>query len=283
MAKTRAAIIADYQNKFETMRVTREAAVNAAAKRIMANMPAYRAVEAKTSVPAAFIGVLHMRECNNDMRGCLHNGERIIGTKRKTRLVPAGRGPFATWEEAAIDALALKGYSEITDWSHGATLEAAERFNGLGYRGRKGGNPYLWGATQYYTRGKYVRDHVYDANFVDPQLGVAPVMKRVMELDAAAKPSVIARWSQRREEKKATVRAEQPQLARDDRVTDFLEYCGLGSVSLLGILQQIGAFIIDWRTLTIFGVGAAIWGGFKLRKWRARRAFSIPAADGPNV
>jgi len=283
MAKSRAAIVADYQQKFEAMEATRGPAVESAAKRILANMPAYRAVEAKTGVPAAFVGVLHMRECNNDMRGCLHNGERIIGTSRKTRLVPAGRGPFATWEIAAIDALGIEGFLGMADTSPGALCEAAERYNGLGYRNKGRPSPYVWAGSQFYTAGKYIRDGVYSSTFVDPQLGIAPVMKRVMELDNAAKPSLVGRVVQRSAEKKATQRAEYPAAHKNDTATGFLEYLGLGSVSLLGILQQIGAFVVDWRTLSIFGVGAAVWGGFKLRKYLAMRGepIVIPAADVP--
>lgn len=183
---TREQIVADYQTKFDAMKVTRLAAVESAAKRVLANMDTYKAAEAKTGVPAEFIGALHMRECNNNMRGVLHNGELIVGTGRKTRLVPRGRGPFATWEEAAVDALNIEGFSSVTDWSPAVCCYEGERYNGLGYRHMGKPSPYLWAGSQWYTSGKYVADGVYSSNAVDSQLGIAPVMKRVAELSVPA-------------------------------------------------------------------------------------------------
>ncbi|OSI20076.1 hypothetical protein [Bradyrhizobium canariense] len=51
----------------------------------------YKAVEAATGWPWYFVGALHMRESGCDFKGVLHNGEKIIGTQRKTRLVPKQR------------------------------------------------------------------------------------------------------------------------------------------------------------------------------------------------
>lgn len=164
------------------------------AKKIIANLDRYRAVERATGVPGFFIGGLHMRESGCSFDGVLHNGERIIGTGRKTRLVPAGRGPFASWEAAAIDALQLKGLHKITDWTVARMGYEAERFNGLGYVGKGVNSAYVWAGSNLEQSGKYVADHVWDKGFDDPQIGVMTVLKRLAELrsDIAARLTVPA-------------------------------------------------------------------------------------------
>lgn len=192
MKPNRALTVRDYQVKWDAMIVSRPSEVDAAAKKILRNADAYKEAEAATGVPWYFIGVLHMRECDNDMRGCLANGELIVGTKRKTRLVPKGRGPYPTFLESAVDALNLQGFAKVTDWSPAVCCYEGEGYNGWGYRNMGRPSPYVLGATQFYSSGKYVRDDVYSAKAIDPQLGIMPVMKRAIELsgvEAIAPPA----------------------------------------------------------------------------------------------
>lgn len=180
-------IQADYVQRWNGMRIhdAKRAAIDSAARRIMGGKALYRKVEAMTGVPWAFIGVLHYRESACDFRGVLHNGEKILGTGRKTGLVPKGRGPFATWEEAACDALALKGFRPgAPAWSIIRCLYEGERFNGFGYRMRGVASAYLWSGSDQYVRGKYVADGKWSATTIDRQLGIAPLMKRLLELDS---------------------------------------------------------------------------------------------------
>ena len=58
---------------------------------------------------AYILGALHFKEASGNFNGVLHNGEHIIGTDRKTSIVPIGRGPFSTWEDSAVDAILLNG------------------------------------------------------------------------------------------------------------------------------------------------------------------------------
>jgi lysozyme family protein len=287
---TRAAIAADYQQKYDSMTITRPGAVDAAARRILKNWDAYKAVEAKTGVPAAFVGTLHMRECDNNMRGCLHNGELIIGTNRKTRLVPRGRGPFATWEEAAIDALKFDGFADMADMSMGALCEAAERYNGTGYRAKGRPSPYVWAGSQFYKSGKYIRDGVYSASAIDPQLGVAPVMKRVLEL--APGTSAVAKVAAKRTEEKAVVKNSRA-LTWGERYAAFCEYLGLSWASAVTFIQGARDFLTDWRTLAVLGALGSAYVLAKYFKWNLLQAhkegryvpsgFKIPAADGDNA
>lgn len=164
-------------------------AANAAARKIMAHEDEYMAVQQRTGVPWYFIGLLHMRESGNDFRGVLHNGEHIIGTGRKTKLVPRGRGPFNTWEEAAIDALTMPPHElhKVKQWSPARMAYEAERYNGLGYVFRGINSPYVWSGSNHYTHGKFVADGRFDPTATDQQLGVMPVLARLAEMDASIK------------------------------------------------------------------------------------------------
>jgi lysozyme family protein len=152
------------------------------AKKIIASEGRYRVVQANTGVPWFFIGALHMRESGCDFNGVLHNGEHIIGTGKKTKLVPAGRGPFRSWEEAAEDALAIKGYNKITEWPVDRMAYCGEAFNGWGYANKHINSPYLWAGSTNEQLGKYVADHVWNGSFDDPQIGVMTVLRRLAQL-----------------------------------------------------------------------------------------------------
>lgn len=162
---------------------TRSTQINAQAAKIEANRARYEQVSKATGVPWDVIGVIHYRESSLDFLGVLHNGQKIIGTGKKTTLVPKGRGPFNSWEESAIDALMNAGpkIGLNKDWSVAGTLEALERYNGLGYRKKGLPSPYLWAGTDQYVKGKYVADGKYDPNHVDQQLGCAAILMKLRE------------------------------------------------------------------------------------------------------
>lgn len=127
--------------------------------------------------PVDLMFALHFRESSLDFKGVLHNGERILGTGRKTKLVPSGRGPFLTWEEAAIDALMLKKAMFPREWTLASKLEFAEKFNGLGYRNTSEFSPYVFAGTNFHDEtGKYVADGKYSSTAPEKQLGVAAIL-----------------------------------------------------------------------------------------------------------
>jgi lysozyme family protein len=168
------------------IRPDRLLAVQATVKRLAAHRDRYAAVEKLTGVPWAFIACLHERESGADFSTYLGNGEPLI---RVTRLVPAGRGPFATWEDGAVDALRLQGFHKITDWSVEHILYLAEVYNGLGYAKRGLPSPYVWGATNQQKPGKYVRDGVFDSTVMDTQIGVAPMFQLLTALVGVVLPA----------------------------------------------------------------------------------------------
>lgn len=175
--------------RWNAAKFTRSTQIDAQAAKIEASRARYEAVSAKTGVPWDVIGVIHYRESSGSFAGVLHNGQKIIGTGKKTTIVPKGRGPFTTWEEAAVDALLkCQPYAgKNTDWSIAGTLDILERYNGLGYRNKGLPSPYLWAGTDQYVKGKYVADGKFDPNAVDKQVGVAPILMKLR--GDAAKPA----------------------------------------------------------------------------------------------
>jgi lysozyme family protein len=142
----------------------------------------YQAVSAKTGVPWAAIAVIHERESSQDWTESLAQGDPW---NRVSVHVPAGRGPFRSWEEAAIDALVncAPYAARNTDWSIGGTLTRLEEYNGLGYASRSVASPYVWSGTTQYRSGKYIRDGVYDPDAIDRQPGCAGLLLAMMALD----------------------------------------------------------------------------------------------------
>lgn len=152
--------------------------VNALCKQILLHKDKYIKVALKTGVPWDVIACIHYRESSLNFKAVLHNGERIIGTDKKTRLVPAGCGPFPTWEDSAIHALLLKKYLFPKDWTIEKQLAFIEAFNGLGYKKRRELSPYVWAATSKHDEtGKYVADGHYDSTAVEKQLGAVAILK----------------------------------------------------------------------------------------------------------
>lgn len=178
-------LAADNAARWAKAKLTRGPEFVPVAKRLVANKPPYQAVEAKTGVPWFVIAVIHQRESSGSFSGVLHNGEKIIGTGRKTSLVPKGRGPFTTWTEAAIDALSYCSpyAANNRDWSVGGTLALLERYNGLGYANKGLPSPYVWSGTDQYVKGKYVADGKFDPDVVDKQLGCAGLILAMSDID----------------------------------------------------------------------------------------------------
>lgn len=169
-----------------------EASIQSAAKRVLKYKGTlYAPFEAMTGIPWAMTAVIHSMECGNDPLGCLHNGQRIIGTTKKTTIVPKGRGPFnkfktveENWLDAAKDAIAIDTKWHVADWTIGTMLRQIERFNGTGYitgAGKSEISPYLYARTNINDgRGKYVSDGHFDPNAdANAQVGAAAILKQL--------------------------------------------------------------------------------------------------------
>jgi lysozyme family protein len=185
---TFASYLAGYNDLWSRMAVTKVAEATKQVRLIAKYADVYKRVEAATGVPWLVVGLLHLREAGpqdvGKWKGILHNGQAIVGTGRKSTIVPKGVGPFATWHEAAVDAIKREGLDKL-DWSKdGPALTAyvSETFNGFGYRQHGIPSPYLWGGSTVQKRGKYVADGKYDASTMDPQIGTMTLLKVAMQI-----------------------------------------------------------------------------------------------------
>jgi lysozyme family protein len=164
------------------VRATVAKEVDAVAIRLGLYKSRYEDVSRATEVPWFIIAVIHERESSQDWSANLAQGDPWY---KVSVHVPKGRGPFKSWNEAAIDALknCAPYAARWRDWSAGGALTLLEQYNGLGYARRGVPSPYLWAGTDQYEKGKYVADGEYNPNKVDTQLGCAAMLRRMMELD----------------------------------------------------------------------------------------------------
>lgn len=243
-----------YRQRWNAARLNRATSSDDWARRILKLRPRYLPVEKQTGVPWWWIAVTHMRESSCNFAGVLHNGEHIIGTGRKTRLVPAGRGPFSSWEQAAVDAIRLKGLHKIADWTIERALYEFERFNGWGYHWKRQPSPYVWAGTTFYKSGKYVRDGVYDPSHVDTQLGCAAVLKSLeklgIQVDGAPKPEPAPPPPDI--EPPAPDERESPAADEPDEKPAVKSKTIWASI--IGIVTSIGGILTDWRVALIIVV-----------------------------
>jgi lysozyme family protein len=158
--------------------------------------PRYLAVSKATGVPWYFIAVVHERESSQSWKASLAQGDPW---NEVSHHVPAGHGPFGSWEDAAIDALVSCSpfAARNKDWSVGGLLTMLEEYNGLGYfegpvtrrngiivaRYPSQASPYIWAGTNQYFSGKYTADGVFSPTAVDSQLGCAGLILGMMRLD----------------------------------------------------------------------------------------------------
>lgn len=179
------ALAAEYARLYASCRIRPERAgeVAHAVARLLAGKAAYRAVAAELGmVPWQLVGIIHGLEASFDFTRHLHNGDPL---GERTRRVPQGRPvigePPFTWRQSAVDALMLKELHRVPGWPVPRLLYELERYNGFGYRRRGLPSPYLWSFTTHYTKGKYVRDGVFDPEAVSKQCGAAALLLGLAE------------------------------------------------------------------------------------------------------
>ena len=168
--------------RWKAAKLTRASEFGPVAKRLVAAKVRYQNEEKKTGVPWFVIAVIHQRESSQNFSRSLAQGDPW---NQVSTHVPKGRGPFKTWEEAAIDALVncAPYASRWKDWSPGGTMTLLEQYNGLGYASKGLPSPYVWSGTDQYVSGKYVADGVFSATAVDKQLGCAGLIMAMAVLD----------------------------------------------------------------------------------------------------
>lgn len=202
------------------------------ARRLYASRPRYERVSAETGVPWFVIAVIHERESSQNWKKSLAQGDPW---DRVSTHVPKGRGPFGSWEEAAIDALVncAPYASKWKDWSPGGMTTLLELYNGLGYARRGLPSPYVWAGTNQYKRGKYVADGVYDPDTVDRQPGCAGLIMALQNMGAITPPPPDVEPAEPKKPTKPVVQS-----------TEFWS-------DLMKALAVIVAVVTDWRVISL--------------------------------
>lgn len=177
----------EYERLLRTMQVAPERVqeVDLVARALLrpAWLDRYREVDRQTKVPACFIAGLDERESGADPSRSLGQGDYW---NRVSTHVPKGHGPWASWIAAAIYYVNLdKLNATSAPWSWAYACWKGEAWNGFGARGRGINTGYLWAGTNHYTRGKYIADGVWSSSAVDRQLGIIPIMRRMVEMNSS--------------------------------------------------------------------------------------------------
>lgn len=136
-------------------------------------------------MPWWFIACIHSAERDCNFNTHLHNGDSL---KHFTKKVPKGRPqvghePPFTFEESAIDALMLQGFHKILIWDFFYMFYLFEQYNGMANQKYNINTPYLWSGTFHYEKGKYKSDHNFDPDYVSAQVGIAVLIRRLMDLE----------------------------------------------------------------------------------------------------
>ena len=167
------------------MKITRLAEVDAVAHKLLGFVDAghYNAGCAATGVPIIVAAASFEREASSNFK---LNPAQGWPLHEQSKWVPHN-GPFPDWTSAQIAAYQIDGLDKVgaANWTWELSGYEEEGFNGWGYRGKGVHTPYLWAGTNIYTRGKYTSDHGYDPNEVDTQLGVIPMMLRMVQIRPA--------------------------------------------------------------------------------------------------
>jgi lysozyme family protein len=181
---------AEYIERWRSMviRPEREIEVRAIARKLLANKSRYQEIEKATGVPWYVVAVLHQRESDADFNTYLGNGDPL---SHPTVNVPAHRGPFASFEAGAVDALRYDSLDKIKSWPIEQIAYCCEKFNGFGYRSHGIPSPYLWSFSNLYQRGKYVSDGQWSSSAIDQQCGTMPMLKELANLDPTIPGSMV--------------------------------------------------------------------------------------------
>lgn len=151
--------------------------------------PQWVAVAKEACCPWYFIAIIHGMECSFNFRAHLHNGDSLDSrTVQVPKGLPKEWNPPNDWVSSAIDAVRHDGFLNQTDWSLPRMLFRWERYNGIRSRQYGINTPYLWSFSNHYTKGKFVRDNVWDPNAVSQQCGAAVMLRLLVDRGAVQLP-----------------------------------------------------------------------------------------------
>jgi lysozyme family protein len=172
----------EYTSLLAHMQITKVAAIDATAKRLIKFIDGgnYKAGCDLTGVPQIVAAASFEREASSNFK---LNPAQGWPLNSRSKDVPYN-GPFGSWTAAQLAAYKIDGLDQIgaPNWSWERACYEEELFNGFGYRNHGVPSPYLFGGTNIQKPGKYDADSKYDPNEMDTQLGVIPMMLRMVEL-----------------------------------------------------------------------------------------------------
>lgn len=175
----------EYTALLSQMKITRLADVDATAHRLLGYVDAghYDKGCAATGVPIIIAAASFEREAGSHFN---LNPAQGWPLNSQSKIIPHN-GPFADWTTAQIAAYKIDGLDTIgaANWSWEMGCYKEEAFNGFGPRAHGTHTGYDWAGTNIYTGGKYVADGVWDRSAVDTQLGVIPMMLRMVQIRPA--------------------------------------------------------------------------------------------------
>lgn len=181
----------EYQQRFDSAKVppARREMVAQSVRKILRDRARYEHITKSMTMAWYFIAIIHGLESDFRFDSHLHNGDPL--TSRTVR-VPVGRPtrgtPPFSWEESAMDAIAVNRYDKWNDWSIAGMLVAWERYNGLGYRQYGINSPYVWACTDLYEKGRYVADGRFKANAESRQCGAVAMLKGLIATGSVSPP-----------------------------------------------------------------------------------------------
>ena len=169
----------EYKAALSSMKLIKPVQAKLVAERLLKNRDRFLNLHKACGVPALWTMAVFEREGPN-FEDYLGNGDPL---KEKTLHVPRGRGPFASWEDGAADALHLDEVTTCAEWRWEAACWEWERWNGFGPRMHDRPSGYLWSGTDHYHGGKYVADGVWSRKAWDQQLGTVIIAKAIAAVD----------------------------------------------------------------------------------------------------
>jgi lysozyme family protein len=169
----------EYTTDLANAQPTRSTEAIAIAKNLLVNRDRFLAMQSLCGVPALWVMPVFERE-NPSFASYLGNGDPL---DKVTIHVPRGRGPFASWEAGAADALALDHITQVTPWTWPMACYEWELWNGFGPRNHGRPSGYVWSGTTIYQGGKYIADGVWSRGTWDSQMGCVELARAIAELD----------------------------------------------------------------------------------------------------
>lgn len=157
-----------------------------------ANKSRFLFVQSKTGVPWFVVAIINIMEMGTNFDGTLLNGD---DWSKKTVHYPSGKGPWGSWEEAAVYAINSEDegwnfHPPTMTWDIGTVFYFLEAWNGFNARMSPqydqtrpaGASPYIYSASQFYISGKKEENPTrFEPNLVSDQIGCMAFLRALQD------------------------------------------------------------------------------------------------------